>query len=107
MKSEQLRIGLLIRVIHSGLGAPIGSLATVERIETRPNGTLCVSIRYHDPQQTQRGKLYRSHLWEEDLRRVEAFIEGTQPRRNHRRNKVAAPKRIQLELPFEPNGESA
>lgn len=63
---------------------------------------MCVSIKYHDPQQSQRGNLYRSHLWQVDLGRVEAVIEGKQRRsRNNGRNRVATPKRIQLRLLFD------
>jgi hypothetical protein len=85
----------------------LSALATVERIETTLNGTPCVSIRYHYPKQSQRGNVYRSHLWEVDLGRVEAVIPGTQPSRHTRRNRAATSRRIQLRLPFEGDEENA
>ncbi len=55
-----------------GLGAPVGSLATVQTVETsRSSEWLCI-VEYHDRRQPRQGtRLYRSHLWANDLGRFE------------------------------------
>ncbi len=65
--------GLVLRVVSShGLGAPVGSLATVQTVETSRSGEWLCIVEYHDRRQPRQGtRLYRSHLWANDLGRFE------------------------------------
>lgn len=77
MTLEEIRPGLILRVINShGLGAPVGSLTTVKAVETSRSGDWVCIVEYNDKRQPRHGtRLYRSHLWESDLRRFEIVNE--------------------------------
>jgi hypothetical protein len=96
--------GLLLRVITShGLGAPVGSLATVKAIETSRSGDWMAIIAYHDTRQPTHGtRLYRSHLWAVDLGRFEIVKDLQRAVGNlvSKAEAARAAKRAQLRLPF-------
>jgi hypothetical protein len=106
MKTADIRVGLLLRVISAhGLGAPVGSLATVKAVETSRAGDWLCIIEYHERREPTHGtRLYRSHLWESDLGRFEIVKPekvGTESGKVKRRA-AAGPSRVlvQLALPF-------
>jgi hypothetical protein len=105
MNPDNIHPSLLLGVINpNGLGAPRGTLATVEAVETSPAGDWLCTVRYHEKTQTKRGRLYRSHLWEVDLGCFEivtvdaaAAIAIANKRATTARNAA----RLQLQLPFD------
>jgi hypothetical protein len=104
LKPSGIFPGLVLRVISShGLGAPIGSLATVKAIETSRSGDWVAIVKYHDTRQPTHGtRLYRSHLWANDLGRFE-IVEDLQRAVTNQISKAEArreAKRAQLRLPF-------
>jgi hypothetical protein len=108
LKPSDILPGLVLRVISShGLGAPVGSLATVKTIETSRSGDWLCVVEYHDKRAPKHGtRLYRSHLWERDLGRFEIVTEDTTSGRVKERRKGPtagqSQTRIQLALPFPP-----
>jgi hypothetical protein len=105
MKPDDIRVGLILRVINShGLGAPVGSLATVKAIETSRSGDWVAIVEYRDIRQPTHGtRLYRSHLWANDLGRFE-IVRNLQRAVAHQVSKAVArqeAKRAQLRLPFD------
>ena len=106
MKPADLNPGLLIRVLHSGLGAPIGSLATVQTVEVSRSGDWVCIIEYHGRKQPRQGtRLYRSHLWISDLGRFEIVKDGMPVTETRAEKATRTDTRIQLALPF-PEGEN-
>ena len=104
MKPSDIHPGLLLRVINShGLGAPVGTLATVESVETSLSGEWLCLVQYHDERSPKQGtRLYRSHLWASDLGRFEIVTpdDAGRGRIGEARTAVDRPSRIQLDLPF-------
>jgi hypothetical protein len=98
--------GLILRVISShGLGAPVGSLAKVESVETSRSGDWVCHVRKLDKRPVNhRTRLYRSHLWASDLGRFEVVREATgrsgRTREGKRTAEQSGTTRIQLALPF-------
>jgi hypothetical protein len=105
MNPADIRLGLVLRVISSlGLGAPVGSLATVKTIEASRSGDWMAMIEYHDPRQPKHGtQLYRSHLWAMDLNRFEVAkdVQRAVGITVSKAEAKRAAKRAQLRLPFE------
>jgi hypothetical protein len=101
MKPVDIRPGVVIRVIAShGLGAPVGSLATVKAIETSRSGDWLCIVQYHDTKPPRQGtRLYRSHLWVSDLGRFEIVKDATSI--SITTNPNSRQRRIQLLLPFD------
>jgi hypothetical protein len=107
---SDIRPGLVLRVILAhGLGAPRGTLATVESIETSRTGDWCCVVTYHNMRVSRRGtQLYRSHLWANDLGRFEIVTDvGEATGKAQRRGKAEPIRqpRIQLALPFPPDDD--
>ena len=65
LSTLDIRSGVILPGISShGLGAPVGSLATVKAIEISRSGDWLCIIEYDDKTQPKQGtRLYRSHLW--------------------------------------------
>jgi hypothetical protein len=101
MKPFDMNPGLVLRVISShGLGAPVGSLATVKAIKISRSGDWMAVIEYHDTRQPTHGtRLYRSHLWTADLGRFEIVTDVQRAVANQ--TSKAQAKRMQLRLPFD------
>jgi hypothetical protein len=101
---EYIHPGLLLRVISShGLGAPRGSLATVQTVGTSESGDWLCTVTYHGKRSPRQGtRLYRSHLWELDLNRFEIVTNEpeSRPTRRPRKKQSIAGSRVQLPLPF-------
>ena len=108
MKPEDIHPGIVLRVISShGLGAPVGSLAKVESVETSRSGDWVCHVRYLDKRPVNhRTRLYRSHLWLSDLGRFEIVRDETPKiaqngwKRKKQTAEQSRPPRIQLPLPF-------
>jgi hypothetical protein len=100
LQPDVIRPGLILRVITPhGLGAPLGTLATVKTVETSHSGDWYCTVTYHDKRSSQhRPHLYRSHLWASDLGRFE-IVTTMKPEATRARPTVAT--RIQLRLPFQ------
>ena len=98
---DDIHVGVTLRVVSSrGLGAPVGSLATVKAVETSRSGDWLCLVEYQDRQQPkQRTRLYRSHLWANDLGRFEIVSQAALPRPEASRGMRRA--QIQLRLPFD------
>ena len=65
---HDIRPGLILRVVSQGIGAPIGTLATVKAVETSRGGDWVAMIEYYEERQPRHGtRFYRSHLWTVDL----------------------------------------
>jgi hypothetical protein len=107
MKKDDIRTAITLRVISShGLGAPVGSLATVQSVETSRAGDWLCIVEYHDKKQPKHGtRLYRTHLWVVDLGRFEIVTDtahDNHPGRKARACGEVIPQRPQqLGLPFE------
>jgi hypothetical protein len=68
------------RHLRPGSRCPVGSLAMVKAVETSRSGDWVCLIEYqHTKQPTHGTRLYRSQLWESDLRRFE-IVKGEQLR---------------------------
>jgi hypothetical protein len=106
VKSSDIHPGLVLRVISShGLGAPVGSLATVESVETSRSGDWVCHVRYLDKRPVNhRTRLYRSHLWLSDLGRFEIVKPDAASKPKMRKTPAATPIRVQLRLPFDQDG---
>jgi hypothetical protein len=104
LKPDDIQAGVVLRVRSShGLGAPVGSLATVKAVETSRSGDWMAVIEYHDIRQPTHGtRLYRSHLWAADLGRFEIVkdVQRTVGKTVSKAEARREPKRAQLRLPF-------
>lgn len=55
MKKQEIRAGVVLRVINShGIGAPRHALAMVETVETARSGDWLCTIRYHEQRKGKR-----------------------------------------------------
>ena len=105
LQPAEIHPGLVLRVISShGLGAPVGSLASVKAIGTSPSGDWVCIIEYDQRRPPKHGtRLYRSHLWASDLGRFEMVKDvhrAVVPQVSKAEARREA-KRAQLRLPFE------
>jgi hypothetical protein len=101
---SDIGLGIVLRVINAhGIGAPLGSLATVKAIETSRSGDWVCIVEYQQKKAPRQGtRLYRSHLWISDLNRFE--IVKDEPAKSSLKAETRAAgqstTRIQLALPF-------
>ena len=112
------RRGLVLRVVRSlGIAAPVGCLATVERVgmhETRSGQWWYFTVRYHQQRRSpkQRQRMYRRNLWERDLKCFELVSREEKAAKSKRRDtlssKTAATlmaNRRQMKLPLPEQGD--
>ena len=118
MKPDDIRPGLVLRVVHSlGIAAPVGCLATVERVgmqETRSGKWWYFTVNYHQQRSTkQRQRMYRRNLWERDLKCFELVRRDEKIAKSKRRDKLSSKtaatllaKRLQMNLPLPEQGDA-
>lgn len=107
MKPADIHPGLVLRVISHGIGAPIGTLATVKSVETSLSGDWVAMIVYDHTRQPRHGtRFYRSHLWTVDLAYFEIVndVERTVVRQVSRAEARREARRAQLRLPLDESG---
>lgn len=65
---SDIQSGVLLRVINShSIGAPVGSLATVQTVEQSLAGDWLCTITWHEVEALERRAILRSYLWAVDL----------------------------------------
>ena len=104
MQPDEIRPGLVLRVISHGIGAPVGSLATVKAIETSRSGDWVAVIEYHDTSRQPRHgtRFYRPHVWTNDLAYLEIVkdVRRVLEKPPSKAEALRMVKRAQLKLPL-------
>lgn len=104
IKAEEIHPGLILRVISShGLGAPVGSLATVKTIETSRSGDWMAVIEYHDARSRHKGHgCFGRICGPQTLGRFEIVrdVQRTVAKQVSKAEAMREARRAQLRLPF-------
>ena len=104
LRPGEINPGLVLRVVSHGIGAPVGSLATVKSVETSRSGEWVAMVEYHEKRQPRHGtRFYRSHLWTVDLAYFEIVkdVARTVAKQISKAEVRREARRAQLGLPFD------